>query len=249
MKLRCHLRRLRNLLGPDALHCIGDSHASFFGGEERMQPTWPRFSRDRIPRVRSYRIGPALAYNLTKEGTASRGRERLLEVLDTLPHGARVLLCFGEIDCRAHLAKQAARQQLPLADVVAACVARYLEAGAQVGARGFRVGYWQVPPPSLENIPDGEFPIEGSFEERLAITRGFNRLLAAGAMAQGQAFVSIFEKLTDAAGLPLPHYFLDGIHLSQQALPAALAALRETWPELDLPVMPLGNPASSISQS
>jgi hypothetical protein len=241
--------RLRNLCLPEAVHCIGDSHASFFGGGDRMQPSWPRLSRDRIPRVRSYRIGPALAYNLLREGTVSRGRERLMEVLDTLPRGSSVLLCFGEIDCRAHLAKQAARQESPVEEVVAACVSRYLEAGAQVGARGFRVGYWQVPPPSLNTTVGGEFPIEGSFEERLAITRVFNRLLAAGAAAQGQAFVSIFDQLTDAAGLPLAHYFLDGIHLSQQAVPAALAALRETWPDLDLPFMPLGKTTPPHSQS
>jgi hypothetical protein len=231
---------LRNLRIPDAVHCIGDSHASFFGGEERMQPSWPRLSSDRIPRVRSYRIGPALAYNLVREGTASGGRERMLEVLDTLPCGSRVLLCFGEIDCRAHLAKQAARRGLPFEEVVAACVARYLEAGAEVGARGFRVAYWQVPPPSLHAVAGGEFPIEGTFEERLAITRCFNRLLAAGAAAQGQAFVSVFDQLTDDAGLPLAHYFLDGIHLSQHALPIALRALRETWPDLELPDMPTG---------
>lgn len=238
--IRRFLLRLRNFCQPQALHCIGDSHASFFGGKDRMQPSWPSLSRDQIPRVRSYRIGPALAYNLLKEGTATRGRESMLEILKTLPNGANVLLCFGEIDCRAHLAKQAARQGLPVNDVVAACVERYLAAGAQVGARGFQVGYWQVPPPSLHTELSGEFPMEGSFVQRMAITREFNRLLACGATAQRQVFVSIFDQLTDANGLPIQDYFLDGIHLSQQAMPAALAALRVAWPALDLPAPPDG---------
>lgn len=237
-KLRLLLRRLRNARSPAALHCIGDSHASFFSGEERMQPSWPRRSRDRIRGLRGYRVGPALAYNLVREGTTSRGRERVREILSTLPHGSRVMLCFGEIDCRAHLARQAARQQRPVAELVDACVERYLAAGAEIRAMGFDVSYWQVPPPSLHAEPGGEFPIEGSFEERLAITRTFNQTLADGSARQGQLMISVFDALTDATGTPLPHYFLDGIHLSQHAMPVALAALREAFPDLNLPPGP-----------
>lgn len=237
-KLRFLIRRWRNAFAPAALHCIGDSHASFFSGEERMQPSWPRRSRDRIRGLRGYRVGPALAYNLVREGTTTRGRERVREILSTLPHGSHVMLCFGEIDCRAHLSRQAARQDRPVGELVDDCVERYLAAGAEIAAMGFAVSYWQVPPPSLHAEPGGEFPIEGSFEQRLAITRAFNQTLASGAARHGHGMISVFDHLTDASGTPLPHYFLDGIHLSQHAMPVALAALREAFPDLDLPPGP-----------
>ena len=46
------------------IHCIGDSHSSVFSGEEKMQDVWPERSNDTIDFFRSYRIGPATAYNL-----------------------------------------------------------------------------------------------------------------------------------------------------------------------------------------
>lgn len=231
--LRLLIRRLRNRWSPAALHCIGDSHASFFSGRDRMQPTWPRRSRDRLNCFRSYRIGPALAYNLVRAGTSTCGRERLFEVISTLPRGARVLLCFGEIDCRAHLAKQSAKHAIPVETVVESCVKRYLSVGTEIERKGFKVGYWQVPPPTPRTGENGEFPTEGTFEQRLAITRAFNRILAAGAARQGQEFVSIFDVLTDGSGRPQPHYFLDDVHLSQHAMPAACEALRVVCPEID----------------
>lgn len=45
----------------EIIHCIGDSHVSFFGGLDRIQPVWPQRSDDRLPWFRTYHIGPALA--------------------------------------------------------------------------------------------------------------------------------------------------------------------------------------------
>ena len=71
---------------PDSplFHCIGDSHASFFSGRDRMCPKWPEGdAKSRLPFFRYYRLGPVLAYNLGTPGTASRGHERLTELLQS----------------------------------------------------------------------------------------------------------------------------------------------------------------------
>lgn len=214
--------------------CIGDSHSSFFSGQERIQRTWPKRSRDRWPFFHSYRIGPALAYNLTRTGTTSRGREKLFEVLhDRVAPGRRVLLCFGEIDCRAHLVKQVRSQQTPPETVAASCVNQYFQVVQEVHALGFQVMVWNVVPPTLMPSEQSEFPIIGSFTERMAITRHFNSSLQIRCHQTGIPFVSIFDALLDEQGLPDARYFPDKIHLGPQAIPLAVRSLQPFCPEIN----------------
>jgi hypothetical protein len=49
------------------IHCIGDSHSAVFSGKEEMQPIWPERSNDITPFFKSYRIGPATAYQLANK--------------------------------------------------------------------------------------------------------------------------------------------------------------------------------------
>ncbi len=198
-----------------------------------MQPTWPKKSRNRLTGFRCYRLGPVLAYSLQREGSTSRGRERLFEVISTLPHGASVLLCFGEIDCRAQLSKQAAKQNRPIEEIVDECVAAYLSVGREIALLGFDVAYWQVPPPTLMVGDQWEFPAVGTYEERLEITCRFNSSLSALAKTEGHKWISIFETLTNNENRPQPHFFLDGVHLSQHAMPATIMVVKENFSEID----------------
>jgi len=100
------------------IYCIGDSHASFFAGADRIQPNWPTAADGYLPLFKVLKIGSSLAYSLSVEGSRTRGRELLFEVLETsVPQGAHVMLIFGEIDCRAHVLKQAARRSVPVSVV------------------------------------------------------------------------------------------------------------------------------------
>src|SRR5680860_980256 len=101
------------------IHCIGDSHANFFSGNDRMQPAWPKKAMNRIPFIKSYRLGPVLAFNLCKLGSTTMGRENIFALLfGTIPPGSMVMLCFGEIDCRTQLVRISSLQGLPIEDVV-----------------------------------------------------------------------------------------------------------------------------------
>lgn len=72
------LRPLRNVLTFKQnkkfnIYCIGDSHASFFSGYDRIQPSWPNKSTNKFSFLKNYRLGPVLAYNLCSFKTRSRG--------------------------------------------------------------------------------------------------------------------------------------------------------------------------------
>lgn len=216
------------------IHCIGDSHTSFFSGQSAMQPRWPDRSLDVWPFFRTYRIGPALAYNLCSTGTKSKGRERLFDVLRRKIHvGERVLLCFGEIDCRAHLIRQSVTRGIPVADLAAECVARYFQVVREVRSLNYQVMIWNVIPPTITTCLDCEFPVAGTFDERMAVTRVFNGLLLSHCEQEGIPFVSIFDSILNEAGIPDQRFFVDGIHLGPEAIELSVDVIRGICPEID----------------
>ena len=102
------------------IHCIGDSHSAVFSGVEDMQPEWPQIASNSIPHFKSYRIGPATAYQLENK------KEIIEDILSkNYNDGDSLLFCFGEVDIRAHLIKQMELQSRTLKDIVKECVDRY----------------------------------------------------------------------------------------------------------------------------
>lgn len=236
--------------GPTApIYCLGDSHVSFFAGEDAIQPGWPERAADRLPWFRVFHLGPTLAFSLSKPNTTTRGRERLFEVLEqAVPAGARVLLCFGEIDCRAHILKQAAKQGRPMEQIVATCLDSYFQAVREIQARGYEVIVYNAVPTRL-NTPrkakrDDDYIAIGSWQERNAAVRVFN----AGAKQRcgecGAKFLENYAGLVNDNNKTETWFFFDAIHLSQRALPLTLQALARLYPEEGYPELPLPQPTS-----
>lgn len=203
------------------IHCIGDSHASFFAGEDAVQPQWPTQASNRLPQFKAYRLGAVTAYNLCKPKSTSGGREFLFEVLKTLPAFSTVMLAFGEIDCRIHLPKRWIDQKKTLREVVNPCLDRYCSVIDEIERLGFRVLVWNVIPstPLTEGVSVGEQL------ERNAVSRMFNL----GLTERKRHLVSIFKHLVDETTHTNLNYYLDDkVHLSQRAMPFALTAL-EPW--------------------
>jgi len=217
------------------IYCIGDSHVSFFSGEDNTQPLWPKPSQDRLPFFKSFRLGAILAYNLVEYNTQMKGREILFTLLDrgipvperSIPPESNVLLCFGEIDCRAHLLKQAEQQKRPVESVVEECANRYFSVAQEVKRLGYDVFLWNVIPSTrFEFVGNKEFPTYGACLERNYVTRLFNDNLDAACATNDITFVSIFDQLLALDGLTNMDFYRDKVHLSQKAMPLALNALK-----------------------
>jgi hypothetical protein len=121
------------------IHCIGDSHSAVFSGKEEMQPVWPERSDDITPYFRSYRIGPALAYNLFNKIPI------IDEIVSSLvdKENDTIVFCFGEVDIRAHLIKQAMEQKdKSIGQVIEECVGRYFEVIKFYKDQGYNVAIW-----------------------------------------------------------------------------------------------------------
>jgi len=220
----------------EAIHCIGDSHVSFFSGTDRLVPAWPERSVDRLPFFRTYRVGPALAWSLGHPGTTARGREQTEEILRTaVPPGSPVLFLFGEIDCRYHLLKQAEKQGREVSELAGECAEAYSAAATVLAGEGRPVLFCSPPASTPENREGAEetFPTAGSGAKRNAATRAFNDRLRERCAERKIPFVDFLDALVGPDGATRMGLYRDPIHLSQRAMPLALAALRRAWPDCD----------------
>ena len=213
------------------IHCIGTSHVCFFAGK-RVHKEYPKFIGTNHP-FKTYRLGATLAYNLCSYHTTTRGREKLFGLLKHLPEKSNILLCYGEVDCRSHLVKQAAKQSRPLKEVVQECVDRYLGVVVEVKNLGFNVGVWGVTPSTNHDkdvYPRGHpFPCHGTLQERNMAAKIFNNYLKELSDRKNIIFVSIFEEIINEDCTPKEDYYIDAIHLSNKGFPLALDKIKSAY--------------------
>ena len=231
-----------------SIYCIGDSHVSFFGGADEIQPVWPERSQDNLPLFKTYHIGPALAYNLPRSETQTKGREKLFEILaDEVPSGATVLLSFGEIDCRAHLVKRAETTGESLSAVVDVCIDEYFRVVNEVATLGFRVIVYNAIPsrPRARKKPspwENSYPAHGTLNQRREAIFLFNMAAKQRCAKSRIAFMENANYLADGKSGIHGWYFFDSIHLSQRAMPATMQALADLFPDWSLAVPTLPSP-------
>lgn len=209
------------------IHCIGDSHAAVFSGLEAMVPIWPEKSNDTIEFFRSYRIGPATAYQL----------ENKIDILNEIiqinvdRENDYILFCFGEVDIRAHLIKQSQIQSVNINTLIHECVDRYFRVILYYKELGYKVLAWGPIASWHESKKYTGGPSFGTCLERNEVTKEFNDYLKLRCEQYSIGFVSIFIKMVDEKNITIPEY-LDNwegshIHLSQTAMPLILKEFKE----------------------
>lgn len=204
------------------IHCIGDSHSSIFSGSEVMQPVWPARSKDNLDKFRSYRIGPATAYQLDN-------KKPILNNIITLMDKDKdsLLFCFGEVDIRAHLKKQIDLQKRSVKDIVKECVDRYFNTILHYKGLGINVMVWG-PIASWSNKKPYSGPSFGTCLERNEITREFNEYLKMLCDSEGIKFITIFYNMLEANGETNIHYAdSTGIHLNNNSVPLIIEAFKD----------------------
>lgn len=198
------------------IHCIGDSHVYVFSGTDVIG------GNDSLPFFKTYRLGPHTAYNVIKR------REIIEQIIrNEVKRDDIIMFCFGEIDCRTHLLKQAHLQKKSIVSVVNECLDRYFEIFRVAQQYGVPLMAWNVPASSCEEIKQGEYSTYGICQERNHVSQVFNQLLKKRCDESGVIFISIFDKLIDKDGLTNMSYYMDPIHLSQKAMPLILDELRK----------------------
>jgi len=207
------------------IHCIGDSHSAVFSGEEKMQPEWPEIASNTLPYFKSYRLGPATAYQL-------ENKKHLIDdiISKHYQENDSLLFCFGEVDIRAHLIKQMTLQNSPLEDIVRECVDRYFNVILSYKDRGINCIVWG-PIASWHESRTYTGPSFGSCIERNLVTKEFNRYIEELCNKHNVGFVTIFYDMINENN-ETNTYYLDtwpgsNMHLSQTSMPVILKRFKE----------------------
>jgi hypothetical protein len=209
------------------IYCIGDSHVSVFGGVNKMSDGWPSVY-DILPQFRTYKLGPVLAYNTATEFHSTRSV--LFTILNLIPAKSSVLLCYGEIDCRVHILKQAELKKTNADIITKECAERYFGTVQEIKNLGFNVIVWAAIPTKscdiFKYVEDKEkYPHYGSYAKRNQITKIFNDTLEQQCKENSILFTSLFDKLIDEnLRAKDKEYYIDSVHLSQKAMPLIIEA-------------------------
>ena len=184
-----------------------------------MIPEWPQNGNCYFKNIKAYRIGPVLAYSLHKKW--HKGRRLLFKIVKTLnPQNDVVMLCFGEIDSRNQIVKQARSKNMTIDKVVELTVSKYFSVITEIKDLGFNVWAWNVILPQRKYIDSEEYPSIGTYDERKKATQLFNEKLRCLCDRGGVKFIYIADEIGD-------EHYLDEIHLSQKAMPITIRKLED----------------------
>lgn len=234
----------------EPVYVLGDSHTLFFAGEDGLNQVkhrrvgfWrPRYimrGLDLLPCFRTRHLGPATAWRACDYGSSTRAREKIDALLrHELKPGNRVLLSFGEIDCRCHIPKRVLAGE-PIDVTVRETIARFLPLVRHLQARNLQVAVWG---PAMITIAatigtQNPLPTVGSFELRAEVTRHYVAELNQACEVSKIGCVCLAGTYHDWTQPAVTDCFIDGCHLAQKMMPQVLNALRDAG-ILRLPAKP-----------
>lgn len=158
-----------------AIHVIGDSHSKEFRG---------------IPHCIEHYLGPKTMYRIGKKG---------FEHLDfSVRKGDALIFAFGEIDARCHIGRQRDLKQRDLDEVIYTLALHYIQKIISTFPNGIPIVYSVTPPTNIVHNPD--YPIYGSLEDRVAMTRRLNRTLYSLCQMFHIEFLDVYEEYSDEKG-------------------------------------------------
>ena len=224
------LRHIRD----NTLVVIGDSHVNFFSGNENLSfipignevNTCTRKSDDPITTLH---FGPCLAYKSNQYGSSNRFREKLDWALKNfiLPD-AKILCVLGEVDLRAHVFKQTARQGKDYKAIIDEILDNYMEFLLWLRDLGHEVLCWGPIASQNDTCPvTEEYPRIGTTAERNKATEYFNEELCRRCGENGIGFISLFsDMITEDMQTDEKYLSPDKVHLGQFAYPEVIEALK-----------------------
>jgi lysophospholipase L1-like esterase len=189
-----------------AVHVIGDSHTGIFRRKKPFIVHW---------------LGPATAYSLKSPRSTTMSYRKLKRILNNLiAEGDKVLLLFGEVDCRIHLYNQYVLSggTKTLEEVVDDTVNRYGEVLGEIDKMGIDFHVGCVTPggtePNVFGVPNYPPP-----EMRPVINRVFNERLSEYCRVHGYSFIDVFSVVVDEEGFIKTEYrSQDGTHLNARGV-------------------------------
>ncbi|MGE9270398.1 MAG: hypothetical protein ACQKBU_06305 [Verrucomicrobiales bacterium] len=222
------------------IYCVGDSNTMFFAGAERLRfiryrrsafwkPYWINRGLDLLPLFRVFHVGPATAWKAGDRGSSTRSREKIeILIKRDIPRGSKVILSFGEIDCRVHMAR-AVKEGRKIDGVTSSTADKFIKLPQWFQSQGYRPLVWGPPQivPNDESKRTEGLPFVGPWELRRDVTYSYIEQLRNRCNISGIPFIAIAGKYHTPEVKADKSFFHDGTHLSQRLMPLALRELAD----------------------
>lgn len=207
---------------------IGDSHSIFFGGGSDFK-TIPIRAVNGVnttelcfSNIIVFHLGPCLAWKINDYNSSTKAREKVEKLLQLglIPHSSKIICCFGEIDLRTQVLKQADLNNISFTDVVDGILEKYINFLKFISINNDIYVWGPVPSPKDGAYINPQFPQYGPEVDRNIATKYFNSRLAELSKLNGFKFVSIFDELIDDNLSKKDKYFIgngDSVHLAKKA--------------------------------
>ncbi|MBU2177762.1 MAG: hypothetical protein KJ556_21930 [Gammaproteobacteria bacterium] len=170
---------------------------------------------DKLNGFKSYRLRPKCAYNLYNDDYST---EKIFEILDTIETTDYIMLVFGEIDCRMHLAKY---KDIDL------CINKYWELIDAIKETHNNIILFGTHLARDNSTTKGC----GTYQDRKNATIEFNSKLEQQCFDTNTLFINIFDNIKDENGDAMDEYFADyterDIHLNSKVLPFVFDKLKK----------------------
>lgn len=205
------------------IHCLGDSHRDIF---------WEinQFLGKNIFSV--YNIKSTLAYNLAYEDHI--GNILINDCLNYIDsdYNSKLLMIFGEVDCRCHIVKQANLQEISLEESTEKVVDNYIVGLKRIVNKGYNVNVWgpiaSMNDKYLEVFKHDILPHTGTNLQRNYITKLFNDYLKDKCKDLNIKVISIFDKLLNEDGTTNEKYYKDDkVHLGLNSIHIIMNSLND----------------------
>jgi len=188
---------------------VGDSHAESFRG---------------VKGISTHIIGRATAYNLIKDNSTSKSKQKTAQLMKNIHDGSYALFTLGEIDCRVHIYHKymSDGEVKPIEQYIQDTVDRYIEALKQYKGR---IIVCTIPPAGYEGN-SFKYPFYGTPEIRGYINKTFNIKLVEACKRNDIPYVDVFDKVVLPNNLAKKEYLKDEIHFNNKAISLILEELK-----------------------
>lgn len=204
------------------IHCIGDSHVSFFTGVNKYRPTTYPDPLDCIKGFRTYNLSPLTAYSFIDD------RHRMIQdakrVMRMIPKSDTIMYCFGEIDCRFRIVQKAIKNKTWIKYETDKLIEKYFDTISKLQEHGWKNFIIYCPAPTLytkEEILDVH---TGTYYQILLAKAWFSSIVLKRLPKNS---ISLFFDFYKNGYYKDATYYRDHIHLSQKAMPLFIRKLRK----------------------
>jgi hypothetical protein len=202
------------------IYCLGDSHRDIFV-EFNKSLNKEVFAVGNIEHTLAYNL-----YNKMHNGWNLIGNclKRINE------QNPKILMVFGEIDCRCHIVKQAKLQNISIEESTKKVVDNYITGIKRLLDIHYNVSIWgPVASANYDSVlhVHNLYPWVGTDQERNLATKIFNEYCESCCKKLGIGFFSIFKNLVDENNKTIDVFYKpDRVHLNEFALPYIHNCLR-----------------------